>query len=336
MNKSENQSDEPKKDSNCKYVYRIIPIDRALDLFANSENTLVEPYKWDDPLEGWIYNELLSYYKEKNVSLPCGKFFGQSWTMETMSDPMWKIYSNGTDSVRIKSTVDELKNNKRPDGDTRWYVGKIKYKHFPKLSLSKFFNMDDEYLNHNIDLLASSYFIKRWAFRHEKEIRLICYTESESIKLFKYCICPKYFIKEIMMHPGISDSKFRKFEKTFRAYGFEGCIRKSEIYKLPERMPYRHMVVKKSNDREENFNQQELARSVKIAMHPRQSEQENLIHDTVREIVCKLKPNEKNKISSSKIEEDVFKALSQIDEAASLRYASVYKFKSAEDFNNPV
>lgn len=363
MNTSENLCDKLKNKSNFRSIYRIISFDRVIELLAEKKNTLVEPYIWDDPLEGWIYNELLNHYGNPKVR---GKFFGQSWTRENMSEPMWKIYSNGTDSVRIKSTIDDLKDKPLEKKEDYWCVQPINYKHFSKIKLCNL-EVNDHELNELIDdpnqlselidyygdsigtnngstsrmkfcqiaALAKSYMIKRMAFKHENEVRLICYWKGAKPKkrFYKYSIRPNDFIKEIMMHPGISDSEFEKRKKILEAYEFNGNIRRSEIYKVLEKIPYgRRIVVWKANGQCENFDQDKLDCSIRRTMYKRPINPK-CISKMISGIVKQIESSEKNEISSEEIRKYAMKELACIDDIAYFRFASFYNsFQDLDEF----
>ena len=340
MNTSENQFDKNKNKPERRFVYRIIPINRFIELLTEKKNTLVEPYLWDDPLEGWIYNKILEYYKlyENTHKIP-GKFFGQSWTHESKSELMWKIYSKGTDSVRISSTIDKLKKDPfENDGDVKWCVSPIDYRSFQRgLQLSELIDPNNGCLDSKISALTKSYMIKREAFKHEDEIRIICHSKNakSTKKTLKYEICPDYFIDEIMMHPGISDSEFKKFENIFKAYNLTQKVRKSEIYKMPDKIPYvlskimLSKVVLKNDpsgkkDRREKFNHGKLEQSVMKAVYKRPIEPDH-ISQLIYSIISNLESTGGNKIYSREIKDCVMETLKPVDSIAYMRFASYYE-----------
>ena len=341
MNTSENQFGKNKKKSSCRPVYRIIPINRFIELLTEKKNTLVEPYLWNDPLEGWIYNKILEYYKlyEGTHRIP-GKFFGQSWTQENKSELMWKIYSNGTDSVRISSTISKLKKSPfENNNDVKWCVKPIDYRSFQSgLQLSELIGPHDGCLDSKISALIKSYMIKREAFKHEDEIRIICHSKNakSTEKTLKYEICPECFIDEIMMHPGISDSEFKKFKNIFKAYNLTKKVRRSEIYKMPDKIPYTlsnvmlsKKVIKtnrpgKKRDRREKFNQEKLEQSVRKAVYKRPIESD-CISQMIYGIISNLESVGGNEIYSEKIKDCVMETLEPVDEIACWRFASYYE-----------
>src|SRR5438270_4394426 len=92
-----------------RFIYRIISIDRLVEMFSSGRNVLVKPKLWDDPFENFILR--------CRVQLPDGAyatfgfqdhFFAQCWTLQSASDAMWRIYSPKANAVRIRTTVWKL------------------------------------------------------------------------------------------------------------------------------------------------------------------------------------------------------------------------------------
>src|SRR5713226_5205372 len=76
-------------------IYRMMPLCYLLRLFEEKLNVLVKPHKWKDPFENFII-------KSENV-------YGQCWTFEKASNALWKISSQDSNAIRVKSRVETLK-----------------------------------------------------------------------------------------------------------------------------------------------------------------------------------------------------------------------------------
>jgi len=100
-----------------------------------------------------------------------------------------------------------------------------------------------------------------------------------------------------------------------------------------ERVQLRELtVVKSSNDREP-FDREKLMRSMRIALRKRPVETERL-ERVVNAIVRQLESSGETEIPSKQVGEMAMHALSQLDQIAYIRYASVYRnFREASDFN---
>ncbi|MBQ9186697.1 MAG: hypothetical protein IJ144_02590 [Prevotella sp.] len=99
-------------------LYRIMPLERLLQMLDSKENTLVKPKLWDDPYEKNISN----LWKDGTLYLPnnycCGikmpiskGWYGQCWTLNEESDALWRTYTKGMQhrSVKISTTVKQLR-----------------------------------------------------------------------------------------------------------------------------------------------------------------------------------------------------------------------------------
>jgi hypothetical protein len=76
------------------HIYRIMPEDYVLDLFASRRNVLSRIHNWKDKFEnfqlklgGVLDGEAFNYAFAEN-------FVGQCWTRDAYSEAMWGIYAN--------------------------------------------------------------------------------------------------------------------------------------------------------------------------------------------------------------------------------------------------
>lgn len=75
--------------------------------------------------------------------------------------------------------------------------------------------------------------VKRRAFVHEKEVRLIFLSSEIENNIFRYEIEPNDFIDQIMIHPQLNDAECEKKKSQIRQLGFTGKILKSMLYRQP-------------------------------------------------------------------------------------------------------
>jgi len=71
-----------------RFIYRIIPTFRLIELLKMKENVLSKPKKWDDPFENFI---LRSHLIREGTRVSIGLrdcFYGQCWTLQSVSDAM--------------------------------------------------------------------------------------------------------------------------------------------------------------------------------------------------------------------------------------------------------
>lgn len=99
-----------------------------------------------------------------------------------------------------------------------------------------------------------------------------------------------------------------------------------------ERVQLRELTVIKSNGTREPFDRDKLAKSLIIALHKRPVDSEQ-IERIVSSIVRRLEHGGEADIPTREIGEMVMEALSELDQVAFVRFASVYRnFEEAREF----
>ena len=99
-----------------------------------------------------------------------------------------------------------------------------------------------------------------------------------------------------------------------------------------ERVQLRDLMVKKRDGKKMEFDRDKLARSIMIAFRKRPLEDER-IEKMITGLVRRLESSGDSEIESSDIGELVMNTLSEIDQVAYVRFASVYRnFREARDF----
>lgn len=227
------------------YIYRIISIDRLFELFSNKENVLVSPKKWEDPFENFIL--------KSKARLPDGEivdfgfrddFYGQCWSRHKASDAMWRIYSPKFTGVRIRTTIPKLANSLavglQPWQNIRCFIGKVRYLNNNKM-MDFANNVFRGKINPEAYELAKTLLIKRPAFKHENEVRLL-YFEKENGKphsIYTYTIDPHALIDQIMIDPRVDYSEFQKIKADIKSKTeFKGRILRSLLYAPPKNMVF--------------------------------------------------------------------------------------------------
>jgi transcriptional repressor NrdR len=110
-----------------------------------------------------------------------------------------------------------------------------------------------------------------------------------------------------------------------------GCERK-ERFTTFERVQFRELTVIKNNGRRVPFDRDKISKSIRIALRKRPVDGEN-IEKFVSKIVRNLEGLGENEIPAATIGKFIMDGLSNLDQVAYVRFASVYKnFKEAKDF----
>ena len=226
-------------------VYRYIELKTLYAMLKSRRNQLSCPSLWDDPFENLTLNGS-GRYPDGSIR-PFGlrdHVYGQCWTQESRSDAMWRIYcpadKNGNYcGVRIRTTLRRLANSLSravgEDANECVFIGKVRY-------------LRDYQLDRIARLLfakgvtpvsvAKSLLIKRTAFKHEREVRLIYRNLSEETfegGRFPYPIDPEELIIQIMVAPSrsVAEAKKIKAEIEEQTAGMIQ-IKRSLLYKEPQ------------------------------------------------------------------------------------------------------
>ncbi|MGK2913727.1 MAG: DUF2971 domain-containing protein [Porticoccaceae bacterium] len=237
------------------HIYRIIGVDRLLELVRTGRLTIVHPRKWDDPFENlldaaWIGNrypimgdgleaaEDIRELDEKIAKIR-RPVFGQCWTWNVETDAMWRIYSPDKRGVKITTTprllIDALKRSDAPAEGQHCFIGKVQYDCLRKIQSA--FAGISERLNPDSPcwaVIAELRLWKREAFVHEKEVRLLYVGPSEDRDSYSFAIDLNAMVKRIVFDPRMSDDLYRVFERVLPDLGYGNEIQKSELYRPPE------------------------------------------------------------------------------------------------------
>lgn len=109
------------------------------------------------------------------------------------------------------------------------------------------------------------------------------------------------------------------------------CERK-ERFTTFERVQFRELTVIKTNGRRVPFDRDKIAKSITISLRKRPIDSES-IEKFISKIVRNLEGLGENEIPTSTIGKFVMDGLSNLDQVAYVRFASVYRnFKEAKDF----
>ena len=101
-----------------------------------------------------------------------------------------------------------------------------------------------------------------------------------------------------------------------------------------ERIQLRDLIVIKSNGQKETFDRDKMFRSLSLALRKRNVEQDK-IEKIVSAIARRLENSGETEIKTNIIGEYIMEALSNLDQVAYVRFASVYKnFREVKDFED--
>lgn len=224
------------------FIYRIVPVLRLFELFSSRRNVLTKPSKWADPFENFILKCRIQLSGGRLATFGFqNQFYGQCWTLQNASDAMWRIYSPNSDAVRIRSTVRKLVaalwGFRGEWARHEVFIGKVQY--LSQIKMERFAKgiLRSEGGSLSMRLFATTLMVKRPAFKHEREVRLILapHEKSQAEKdLFSYPVEPNEFIDQIMVDPRMEEKAANTLKAQIKATtGFAGPIKRSLLYAPP-------------------------------------------------------------------------------------------------------
>ena len=224
-----------------KKIYRIMTVERLLEMFETNQNVLVHPSLWDDPFENFLFNTpILQKNGEEYLSILRDRAYGQCWSLNIESDAMWRIYSPGKNGVKIQMTIRDLFNSlHRSAGEysnISCFVGKVDYHSKSRLThLAKEVRDNGGHMGGSYHQ-AKSLLMKRKAFKHEEEVRLIYLDPKNRAekKIYSYQFDPLRNVKSMTFDPRMNESLYRVYKAHIESLGFSGKIIQSGLYKEPK------------------------------------------------------------------------------------------------------
>lgn len=252
-------------------LYRTFGIERLFQMLTERKLTLLEPSKWDDPYERALQELSSGKHLFQKPSM-----FGLCWSMQGRSDALWRIYSPNKLGVRVSTTVERLRsvlssNVQNSINLSKLFLGRVTY--LPENTTRKPFafgklplDLTDSDFNRPVNNIADAIedmierarrnqvqprdmakalFVKRTAFDHEREVRLLYVDEAitagesaENGGILKLQIDPLELIRGIQFDPRLSDDVYRALRTTLQTVLGNSPIRitKSTLYKGPRQI----------------------------------------------------------------------------------------------------
>jgi cellobiose-specific phosphotransferase system component IIB len=216
-------------------VYRYLSLSSFLYLVETEQFVFSRTISWEDnwelPLAKTkrlgVDGEQLSGAKEGQKD-----FFGQCWTENYDSDAMWRIYSPDKQGIMISTTVEKLKSI---SGIGRGVIGKVLYYSSLENAIK-----DIKESHEKIGYATGFYgaFMKRNAFKHEEEIRIVFNGRDKLVKniskednYYSSHIDLKAIIDAIVIDPRADEYFVDTIKKYCERKGMQCKVTKSELYK---------------------------------------------------------------------------------------------------------
>ncbi len=229
-------------------IYRIYRVGRFEAMLASGEDALVNPGAWDDPFENFFLQRTEVMDDASGMTIPltnlAADWYGQCWSLNEETDAMWRIYSpNPTKrrGVKVKTTIRRLLQNLLRAGSPapylQFFVGLIEYRRQEEIvDLMRRLTFMDSAAGGGGHNFASLMCIKREAFDHEREVRLLFQdmdTKRATGGLFRYALDPHALFDEVVLDPRLNDSAALRLKKKLQKAGCRLPIKPSALYQAP-------------------------------------------------------------------------------------------------------
>jgi len=214
----------------------------ASALFQNQTNGLVSPNKWEDPVENFFLRcDSRDPQTGATISLRSLRddWYGQCWTLTPESDAMWRIYSAQHTGIRVSTTVGALFSSFWDADDDfsslKYFIGKVSY-----LKQSDFHDFientsfSDLAFGGQAAPFARTLLMKREAFAHEAEVRLLFQDSSETKRgangVAAFQIAANSVLKDVLLDPRLSQPDADALRDRLTQAGCKIPITQSTLY----------------------------------------------------------------------------------------------------------
>lgn len=232
-------------------IVRFLSLENFLRMVNSQCNVLARVATWKDVYEGYV---LRLSYQDCNVANQLQDFYGQCWTKrKTDSEVLWNARCPNGYGVCLKTTVGKLAKSitaQCSSADDIGGVGCLDAVVYDKTPVDYSHkkpnaeNIRDFLSNHQA--LLRSFFLKRYEFNDENEVRVILdlpqnahgrimqRTYSGDLMFYKLNR-PEDFVDEVMFHPLMDDLLCDRIKLCVQCKGWNNVkIERSHLYDLPK------------------------------------------------------------------------------------------------------
>jgi hypothetical protein len=236
-------------------IHRIFPLRYFEEALRLKELVLVSPRSWEDPFEKLVERSVITDtrpipWKQTPLESLVRPAFGQCWSRTSESDTLWRAYSRVSidprtkrnrhpdeEGVRVQSTCRKLLNAVREwspsDPVTSCFIGGIRYLPATELqqTVADRVGVGLEAFAHGA-ARAKLLLLKRPAFQHESEVRLI-YVEHRDTPhkgLVQVPIDPNTLFDAVEFDPRLNPFERKEREAAARKLGYQNPFSTSGLY----------------------------------------------------------------------------------------------------------
>lgn len=214
------------------HLFRYMSLAQFISMIENQKLYLKKVKLWDDPWEAPDDQLPLDrgdnnpVFAESSIT---SSTVGQCWTYEKDSDAMWRIYSPDRQGVMIETCAKNfsiIQNLKRASLAKVIYYNKNNYR-----------EKRYEIANNRSYTFAGDMALKREAFKHENEVRLLVCLQSYhelgdiwDIPVVGFDIDPNKFVLSITFDPRADDWFVETMKKYCKSKHLSCIVEKSTLY----------------------------------------------------------------------------------------------------------
>ena len=199
-------------------LYRYMTLSKFIAMVENGEMCLTLIKEWEDV---WEYPNM--QYNDVNSNNERADLFGQSWSLEGISDALWEIYSKDREGILIQTTIEKFK---LLNGFKFGILSPVFY----------YDNMEEakravEAVEPKEKVFAPG-LLKRKAYKHEKEVRLLTLNyenPQRDVKHIKFSLDLIDFIENIIIDSKASNWYVDTIKKYCCKAGFRKIPTKSDL-----------------------------------------------------------------------------------------------------------
>lgn len=208
------------------YIYRYLPMEYMLDIVHTNHMTFINPRKWNDPFDNFIF-KVSEGASEKSFT---SSLFCQCLTLNPHSQAYWKTYGGSGFSARLKLKSSEYLTLIREHAAQLW-IGRMKYMRESSLieKIRAIPNLkSDLSKSHVSDSFLEAFFYKRKPFEYENEVRLLIKSNPTENGLKRFRLKDNSFIKEIRLDPRMGKSEETAWKRYLQGYNLK--VTKSQLF----------------------------------------------------------------------------------------------------------
>ncbi|MFZ2643317.1 MAG: DUF2971 domain-containing protein [Verrucomicrobiia bacterium] len=212
-------------------LYRYMGLSQLMAFLETKQTSLTRIGDWEDtwevPLAKLPIQSDDGPVSTKHYSI-FETMYGQCWSLNEESDAMWRIYSPKKEGIVIQTSV---KNFRLLQGLIYAALGPVFYCDDLKTTL------EQKAMHREYDVFTEA-FLKRRAFDHEKEVRLVTMDDPRCVEKraskraarLNFDLDPLQFLEGIRIDPRADDRHVEVLQKYCARHGFQFRPVKSNLY----------------------------------------------------------------------------------------------------------